>query len=101
MGPSVFNHRVNLFLGITYVRQYVCVFVCLFVCLFVNHRENLFLGITYVRQYVYIYVCVCVCVFVLSITATPPKIEISNLLQTIHQATSQKLLSQFFEKLFI
>ena len=29
--------------------------------LFFNHRENLFLGITYVRQYVYMCVCVCVC----------------------------------------
>ena len=28
----IFNHRENLFLGITYVRQYVCLFVCLFVC---------------------------------------------------------------------
>ena len=27
----IINHRENLFLGITYVRQYVCLFVCLFV----------------------------------------------------------------------
>ena len=54
----------------------------------INHRENLFLGITYVRQDVCMCVYMCVCVFVLSITATLFKLEISNLLQKIHQVTS-------------
>ena len=52
------NHRENLFLGITYVRQYVCLFVCVFVCVFV-------------------------CMFVQKITAKPFNLELSNLLQKV------------------
>ena len=42
----------------------------------------------YLCSAVCLWLYMCVCVFVLSITATPFKIEISNLLQTIHQVTS-------------
>ena len=51
-------------------------------------------------MFVCVYLCVCVdvCVFVLSITAKPFNLEVSNLLQKIRLVN--KMFSQIFEQLF-
>ena len=51
-------------------------------------RKKNFLGITYVRQYVCLYVFMYVCLFVRVITATPFNLELSNLLQKVRQVNS-------------